>query len=265
MSPDGHYHNYFEALDKLKITNTPAIPFLSAISGILYVTQNHLCFGVYDYFSFMKGAHKIIVDTKAIEEIQLKGKSIHISKKSKSKVQILEFTTFKNITETYDFLNGIWHKKIEKPQVDNPALSTVRRENSESSSYLRISMEDLERLERSTEAFSFGTGDIILDPSRDQDRCVYIIKQGKVKLEGIESKDILLSEGAAFGFEGFLLNSIETYKAISWDENTKVIRFEGYFIETLEIYDPRLSAWFYFYIADAILQNTLMGIPVQSE
>jgi len=235
--------------------------------GILYVTQYHLCFLVYDSFSFMKGSHKIIVDTESIEEIQLKSKSIIITKKSKSKIQTLEFTSFKNITETYDFLNGIWHQKIDKFFTDdNHSIPSKKESIIDTSSYLRISNEDLEQLERSADTFTFGAGDVILDPTREQERCIYFIKQGKVKLQTLNQKDILLSTGSAFGFEGFLLNSLENdFKVISFEENTKVCRFEGYYIDTLQIYDPRLSAWFYFYLADSILQYTLRGIAVQSE
>jgi len=211
------------------------------------VTQNHLCFASIETFIWTKGGHKFAIDTKTIEGIQQKGKSIIITRQHKGKLDSVEFSNFKNISEIYEFFNESWHQKLTK-EVEK--TSTTHYESNSP-----IQPQDWEKLEQAAEVLTYGAGDVILYPSSLPDRCVYMIKQGTAKIESRSGKDINISNDAIFGMEAFLLNCSEDQRVVAITENTKIYRYEAYYLDILQIYNPQLAGCFYLHLANEIAQK----------
>jgi len=93
--------------------------------------------------------------------------------------------------------------------------------------------------------------DTVLQADAWPNRSLYLVQNGSCKVLSGKGKLLWqLSKGDSFGAMGFFLNcSTNKYTVVASDDNTKIRVVEGYFLDLLAFYKPRLVASFYCYIA----------------
>jgi len=219
------------------------------INGVLFVSQNNLCFANFN-IALVRLKHRCVLPLKSISSIQKQGKSLLVvSEKENNEKEELEFANFDNLEEVTDFLSGFWHRKLLKKESsqaedqDSWALTTA----------------DWEKIVAASKETTYASGEVVKAPGSPQ-RALFRVIGGICNVTKKQQVVNEMTQGDMFGVLEFLLNSSRhaNYEVKALENHTKVYRIEGYYLDVLFSYDPRLCGRFYHYLATELaakLQN----------
>jgi len=144
------------------------------------------------------------------------------------------------LEEVTDFLSGFWHRKLLKKesQVDQDQDSWA------------LTTTDWEKIVAASKEVTYRNGEIVKEPG-SLHRALYKVVAGSCTVTKKQQVVNSMSERDMFGVLEFILNSSRcaSYEVKATEDNTKVYCIEGYYLDVLFSYDPRLCGRFYLYLA----------------
>jgi len=227
----------------------------------------------------VKSRYKTVIDLKTVSSIQKQPKAIIITRNSKEgKEEVVSFADFEKLSEVCDFLSGFWQRRMVKSDSGSGENANLGKSdfydedipedylvspvsprrvqfnggsNGGSGGEWLMASEDWAVIYGSAKSAVYSLNDTILIGDAWPNRCLYLVQSGGCKILNGKGKLLWqLSKGDSFGAMGFFLNSVTNkYTVISSEDFTKIRVVEGYFLDLLAYYKPRLTGSFFQYIA----------------
>jgi len=231
--------------------------------GILYVSQNFLCFSATTFGVKLRE----VIKFEDINDIELKTKSIDITIKSE---EMYSFTNFEDHEGTFDFIYLLWTKSSPSLETPNLALSGSIRIVTRESSFFNVTYNnqdgnfqwvnpdenDWKYLLKGTRSLTFKKDEVIISEGKESVG-LFQLCRGECRIVQPDSNKVLgyisaEDDDPLLGEISFLEGRLSTAWVIADSEEVVVRVLEAYYLNVLFQLYPHIAPRFYRYLAEVL-------------